>query len=171
MSKNCPLKTTALLKRICELLYGVHDSQSSNVVVAYDIVKRPPLTYNIDYDEAWALNFYEIMGCTKHVRHAIQCSLIGRNIVNHGCMYFYYDVLKVVSLFVLFMVMVCNMQTLLDAVLNPSIKLTALMQLFLPISIMFRFGNLNSIVAAYVVSCMVGPSFANYEMSVRTGGC
>ena len=111
------------------------------------------------------------MGCTKHVRHAIQCSLIGRNIVNHGCMYFYYDVLKVVSLFVLFMVMVCNMQTLLDAVLNPSIKLTALMQLFLPISIMFRFGNLNSIVAAYVVSCMVGPSLANYEMSVQTGGC
>ena len=50
--KNCPLKTTALLKRICELLYGVHDSQSSNVVVAQDIVKRPPLTYNIDYDEA-----------------------------------------------------------------------------------------------------------------------
>ena len=103
-----------------------------------------------------ALNFYEIMGCTKHVRHAIQCSLIGRNIVNHGCMYFYYDVLKVVSLFVLFMVMVCNMQTLLDAVLNPSIKLTALMQLFLPISIMFRFGNLNSIVAAYVHSFVHG---------------
>ena len=43
------------------------------------------------------------MGFAKYVRHAIQCSLIGRNIVNHGCMYFYYDdVLNVVSLFVLF---------------------------------------------------------------------
>ena len=46
-----------------------------------------------------ALNFYEIMGCTKEVRHAIQCRLIGCNILNHECMYFYYDVLKVESLF------------------------------------------------------------------------
>ena len=36
--KNCPLKTTALWKRICELLYGVHDSQSSNVDVTMTLL-------------------------------------------------------------------------------------------------------------------------------------